>query len=186
MPYINHPLRKLCRRGGTVLGMLVSVLPKGQFHVSNTKTVLDSIKQWVQMATDRYGSSFRWIKMIGDISAMYDECDPELAIVAAHTAVDSASEWAGKRSVKCCNVSYGGRDGRWGKPNTDRRVVIDFELLLQSRPLCCDLMASDGQILHAARPGRGARESQPVPSRCSGHSILIGFHGDCLGLLHHV
>ena len=111
--------------------MLVSVLPKGQFHVSNTKTVLDSIKQWVQMAADRYGSSFRWIKMIGDISAMYDECDPELAIVAAHTAVDSASEWAGKRGVKCCNVSYGGRDGKWGKPNTDHRIVIVFELLLQ-------------------------------------------------------
>ena len=28
-------------------------------------------------------------------------------------------------------MSYGGRDGRWGKPNTDHRIVIDFELLLQ-------------------------------------------------------
>ena len=33
--------------------------------------------------------------------------------------------------MKCCNVSYGGRDGKWGKPNTDHRIVIDFELLLQ-------------------------------------------------------
>jgi len=28
-------------------------------------------------------------------------------------------------------VSCSGRDGKWGKPNTNNRMTIDFELLLQ-------------------------------------------------------
>ena len=83
------------------------------------------------MATDRYGSQFRWIMLVGDISAMYDEIDILVACDALRQAIHAVCDWSGKRKARCkgANMSYNGGDVKWGKPNRDKRLYVDFEVL---------------------------------------------------------
>ena len=89
MPYSAHFLRRFYRKGGKALGLMVKALPAGQFTVVDTVTVLNKLRAWHKMATDRYGLQFRWIMMVGDISAMYDEIDPKIACDALRQALST-------------------------------------------------------------------------------------------------
>ena len=76
---------------------MVKALPAGQFTVVDTVTVLNKLRTWHQMATDRYGLQFRWIMMVGDISAMYDEIDPKIACDALRQALSTVQVWTDRR-----------------------------------------------------------------------------------------
>ena len=46
----------------------------------------------------RYGrGNFRWVTMIGDLFAMYDEVDPALACDMAQEAIGNPPRWTGGR-----------------------------------------------------------------------------------------
>ena len=112
---------------------MVKALPAGQFTVVDTVTVLNKLRTWHQMATDRYGLQFRWIMMVGDISAMYDEIDPKIACDALRQALSTVQVWTDRRGARCkgVNMAYNGGDAKWGMPNADRRVYMDLKILLE-------------------------------------------------------
>ena len=51
---------------------------------------------WMEAAVARYGRGyFRWIAMVPDLSAMYDEIAPALAYEMAQEAIGNLSRWTG-------------------------------------------------------------------------------------------
>ena len=69
--------------------------------------------------------------MVGDISNMYDEMDPDMAVSAMRSALSKAPVWAKRRVLDQVNMSRGGNDVRAGAALTDYRVTMDFDSLLQ-------------------------------------------------------
>ena len=68
--------------------------------MDKTATVLERLRGWQQMATDRYGSQFRWVMLVGDISAMYDEIDPLVACDALRQAIHAVGVAKGRLDAK--------------------------------------------------------------------------------------
>ena len=68
--------------------------------------------------------------MVGDISNMYDELDPEAAASAVKSALLKVPVWAKRRVLDRVNMTRGGNDVLAGAAVNDNRVVIEFEILL--------------------------------------------------------
>ena len=91
----------------------------------------------------RYGrGNFRWVTMIGDLSAMYDEIDPALACAMAQEAIGNLQlpRWAGGRRRDFVNMTYAGGQVQWGNANRprDNRLTIDLEQLMQMARFDCE------------------------------------------------
>ena len=68
----------------------------------------------------RYGrGNLRWIAIVGDLSAKYDEIDPALACEMAHEAVGNLPRWTGGRRRDYVNMAYAGGQVQQGKANRD-------------------------------------------------------------------
>ena len=88
LPYTNHPLANCFKKGGAALGYVVKQLPSAeQFTITSAAAVPNRLIQWRSAAQLRWGSKFKWITMVGDISNMYDELDPEAAASAVKSAL---------------------------------------------------------------------------------------------------
>ena len=67
-----------------------------QFAINSASAVLSLMDTWMEAAVARYGQgNFRWVTMIGDLSAMYDEIDPALACDMAQEAIRNLPRWTG-------------------------------------------------------------------------------------------
>ena len=89
--------------------MVVQSLPPGQFTLTNTLAVLDMFELIQEGAVACYGpSGCRWMFIVGNLSAMYDELDPALACDNAEDAISHLPEWTGRRSASWLNMSYRG------------------------------------------------------------------------------
>ena len=132
LPFTNHPLANCYKKGGAALGFVVKLLPSAeQFTILSAAEVPNRLTLWRNAARERWGSDFKWITMVGDISNMYDEMDPEAAVSAMKSALSKAPEWAKRRVLDRVNMSKGGNDVRAGAAMTDNRVTIDFDSLLE-------------------------------------------------------
>ena len=83
---------------------------------------------WMEAAVARYGQcNFRWVAMVGDPSAMYDEIDPALAcaMATAQEAIGNPSRWTGGHRRDFVNMAYAGGQVQWGKANRDSRLTVD-------------------------------------------------------------
>jgi hypothetical protein len=69
--------------------------------------------------------------MVGDISNMYDELDPEAAVSAVKSALLRAPVWAKRRVLDRVNMTRYGNDVRAGAAMTNNRVTVEFEVLLE-------------------------------------------------------
>ena len=131
LPYTPHPLRTVMKRGGKALGLIVKELPEAeQFAISDTVTVTKRLRHWKSMAHARYGTNFRWMAMVGDVSAMYDEIDPVVAVAAVKRAMALVPEWRGKRTTSWINMRWSGKDVKWGRTSEEGRVEIHLDVLL--------------------------------------------------------
>ena len=96
---------------------------------------MDSLWWWTRRlqegAVHRYGpGDFRWVCTVGDLSAMYDEVEPNLACDKAEFAISRLSEWTGRGLCKWLNMAYNGSHLALGKANREHRVDVDFILIL--------------------------------------------------------
>jgi hypothetical protein len=131
LPYTNHPLANCFKKGGAALGYVVKQLPSAeQFTITSAAAVPNRLIQWRSAAQLRWGSKFKWITMVGDISNMYDELDPEAAASAVKSALLKVPVWAKRRVLDRVNMTRGGNDVLAGAAVNDNRVVIEFEILL--------------------------------------------------------
>ena len=86
---------------------------------------------WMEAAVARYGQgNFRWVTMIGDLSAMYDEIDPALACDMAQEAISNLPRWTGGRRRDFVNMTCAGGQVQWGKANRDSRLTVDLKQLI--------------------------------------------------------
>ena len=132
LPFTNHPLANCYKKGGAALGFVVKLLPSAeQFTISSAAEVPNRLNMWRAAARERWGSDFKWITMVGDISNMYDEMDPDMAVSAMRSALLKAPEWAKRRVLDRVNMSRGGSDVRAGAAMTDYRVTMEFDSLLE-------------------------------------------------------
>ena len=94
---------------------------------------------WMEAAVARYGrGNFRWIAMVGDLSAMYDEIDPVLACEMTQEAVGNLPRWTGGRRRAFVNMTHAGGQVQWGKSNRDSRLTVDLEQLMQMARFDCE------------------------------------------------
>ena len=94
---------------------------------------------WMEAAVARYGrGNFRWVTMIGDLSAMYDEIDPALACDMAQEAISNLPRWTGGRRRDFVNMTCAGGQVQWGKANRDSRLTVDLEQLMQMARFDCE------------------------------------------------
>ena len=127
------------KKEGSGLNMVVQALPRGQFTVVDTKTVLDKLQYLQEGAVDRYRpGGFRWVCSVRDLSAMYDEVDTNLACDKAEIAISRLSEWTGRRLCKWLNMAYNGSHVTWGKSNREHRVDAEFTRLIQMCRFDCE------------------------------------------------
>ena len=62
-------------------------LPPEQFAINSASAVLILMDTWMEAAVARYGrDNFRWVTMIGYLSAMYDKINLALACAMAQEA----------------------------------------------------------------------------------------------------
>ena len=73
------------------MNSVVKSLPQeqfSQFPISSASAVLTPLDTWMEAAVAGYGrGNFRWVGMMGDLSAMYDEIDPALACEMAREVI---------------------------------------------------------------------------------------------------
>ena len=75
-------------------------LPPGQFDIDRVSSVRDAILQANSKAIDEYGrGNYRWISLVGDLSCMYDELDPSVAVERVAESCEQLPDWLGKRSA---------------------------------------------------------------------------------------
>ena len=80
----------------------------------------------MEAAVARYGRvNFRWVTMIGDLSAMYDEIDPAVACAMAQDAIGNLPRWTGGHRRDFVNMIYTGGQVQWGKANRDNRLTTE-------------------------------------------------------------
>ena len=85
---------------------------------------------WMEAAVAKYGrGNFRWVAMVGDLSAMYDEIDPVLACEMTQEAVGNLPRWTGGRRRDFVNMTHAGGQVQWGKANRDSRLTVDLKQL---------------------------------------------------------
>ena len=88
LPYSNPFLRRAYKKGGIGLNSVVKSLPPEQFAISSASAVLTLLDTRMEAAVARYGrGNFRWVAMVGDLSAMYDEIDPALTCAMAQEVI---------------------------------------------------------------------------------------------------
>ena len=117
----------------------VQSLPPEQFAINGAKAALTLIDMWMEAAVARYGrGNFRWVTMVGDLSAMYDEIDPALACEMAQEANGNLPRWTGGRRRDYVNMTSAGGQVQWGKANRDSRLTVDLEQLMQMVRFDCE------------------------------------------------
>ena len=80
----------------------------------------------MEAAVARHGRcNFRWVTMIGDLSAMHDEIDPALACAVAQESIGNLPTWTGGRRRDFVNMTYAGGHVQWGKANRDDTWIMD-------------------------------------------------------------
>ena len=137
--YSNHFLRRAYKKGGSGLNEVVRSLPSEQFAISSASAVLTLIDTWMEAAVARYGrGNFRWVAMVGDLSAMYDEIDPALACEMAQEAIGNLPGWTGGHRRDFVNMAYAGGQVQWGEANRDSRLTVDLEQLMQMATFDCE------------------------------------------------
>ena len=93
----------------------------------------------MEAAVAKYGrGKFRWVTMIGDLSAMYDEIDPALACDMGQEAIGNLPRWTGGRRCDFVNMTCAGGQVQWGKTNSDSRLTVDLEQLMQIARFDCE------------------------------------------------
>ena len=77
---------------------------------------------------------------MGDLSAMYDAVDPNLARDKAEIAISRLSEWTGHGRMPCkwLNMAYNGSHVAWGKAIREHRVDVDFTRRIQMCRFDCE------------------------------------------------
>jgi hypothetical protein len=129
LPYTQHPLRIPFKRGGKALSFLVKNLPRNQFCVNSAEVVKDRIVAYRDEALARYGTNFKWVVWVGDISNMYDELDPDAAVRAVRTVLANAAEWAGRRKIDRLHMTRAGAEVGWGPKLRADMLEITFDQL---------------------------------------------------------
>ena len=90
-------------------------------------------------AVTRYDrGNFRWVAMVGDLSAMNDEIDPALACEMAREAIGNLPRWTGVRCRNFVNMTYAGGQVQWGKANRDSRLTVNLKQLMQMATFDCE------------------------------------------------
>ena len=81
-PLLYHFLRRAYKKGGSGLNVVVRSLPPEQFAIASTSAVLSLMDTWMEAAVARYGrGNFRWVTMIGDLSAIIQQCMMRLTLL---------------------------------------------------------------------------------------------------------
>ena len=147
------------------MNLVVRSLPPEQFAISSASAVLTLLDTRMEAAVARYSrGNFRWVAMVGDLSAMYDEIDPDLACAMAQEAIGSLPRWTGgRRCDLTVNMPYAGGQGQWGKADTDSRLTVDLEQLMQMAIFDCE------DTLHKFR-GKVNRRKFGVPMGARGYT----------------
>ena len=102
------------------MNAVVKSLPPEQFAISSASAVLTLLNTWMEAAVARYGrDNFRWIAMVGDLSAMYNEIDPALACEMAQEAIGNLPRWTRGRRRDCVNMTYAG-----GRCSGEKQIEI--------------------------------------------------------------
>ena len=147
------------RRGGKALAAIVRSLPPGQFDIDRVSSVRDAILQANAKAIAEYGrGNYRWISLVGDLSCMYDELDPSVAVERVTDSCGQLPDWLGKRKARLAGVSMGWNSklAVMGKPSSDNKVFLQFDDLVSLCSLDC------GQTLYSLE-GKVNRRRFGVP-----------------------
>ena len=140
LPYTNHPLRNVYKRGGKALAAVVKSLPAGQFDIDRVSSVRNAILQANADAMQKHGRGrYRWVSLVGDLSCMYDELDPAVAVDRVRTSCDRLPAWLGKRKARLTGVHMGWNSklATMGKPTSDNKVFLSFADLVGLCDLDC-------------------------------------------------
>lgn len=151
LPYTDHPLRNVYRRGGKALAAIVRSLPAEQFDIDRVSSVRDAILQANTDAIAKYGrGNYRWVSLVGDLSCMYDELDPTVAVKRVAASCDRLPEWLGKRKARLAGVHMGWNSklAAMGKPTSDNKVFLSFDDLVSLCALDCGntLYSLEGRV----------------------------------------
>ena len=62
---------------------------------------------------------------------LYGEIDPALACEMTQEAIGNLPRWTGGRCRDFANMPYTGGQVQWGNANSDSRLTVDLEQLMQ-------------------------------------------------------
>lgn len=141
LPYTDHPLKSVYKRGGKALGAIVRSLPPKQFDIDRVSTVRQAVLRVNKEAREKFGAGgFKWISMLGDLSCMYDELNPQVAVERVASACDKLPEWLDLRKARLpgVNMGWNAKNASMGRPNADHKVFLSFEGLVDLCTLDCN------------------------------------------------
>ena len=121
-PNTHHWLRRVYRRVGMCLRLMILSLPAGSVTLLSSQKLQPWLASLDQGSDDGY-----WLKYTGDIANCYDELDHDRCLDGVRWALDSLPGWLGKRRAdgfSCSLVDK--KDCRLGKSESTDRVNISL------------------------------------------------------------
>lgn len=117
-PNTDHWLRRVYRRVGAVLRLLVLSMPPESITFMSSQDLLGFIVEWNK-------HEGQWLRYTGDIGNCYDELDHNRCLDGVRWGLDSLPGWLGRRQVRCFTVDkFNRKDCRPGTSESYERVNI--------------------------------------------------------------